>query len=194
MENNLQQDTTEIEGCFQTPAQSVNVNPSHAMNCVRCSPHKHIGSDKQKVCTQSLRVECLCDLVTYEHRSMASVQMDNEVLHFTYNSDPNFSRPLPYTLSFYTEFDPYVRSSKMLVINLMIKFIFGHNWTQQNTQTSILVSANTPSKFAVSSQEHWLTDNKNNWFLMWLLCGSVNDTIWVAQCHHKEWNLNTWWK
>jgi len=125
VENNLQQDTTEIDGCFQTPAQSVSVNPTHSTNCVRHSPHKHIGSVKQKVQPQSLRVECLCDLVTYEHRSMASVQMDNKV-YFTYNSDPNFSRPLPYILSSYTEFDTRVRSSKMLVINLMIKFIFGH--------------------------------------------------------------------
>lgn len=178
MENNLQQDTTEIEGCFQTPAQSVSVNPTHSMNCVRCSPHKHIGSDKQKVHTQSLRVKCLCDLVTYEHRSMASVQMDSKVLHFIYNPDPKFSRPLPYILSSYTEFYPCVRSSKVFVINLMIKFIFGHIWTQQNTQTSILVSANTPSKFTLSSQERWLTDNKNKLFVMWLLCGSVNYTIW----------------
>ena len=95
MENNLQQDTTEIEGCFQTPAQSVSVNPTHSMNCVRCSPHKHVGGGKQKVQPQSLRVECLCDLVTYEHRSMASVPMDNKVLHFTYDSDPKLSRPLP---------------------------------------------------------------------------------------------------
>jgi len=95
VENNLQQDTTEIEGCFQTPAQSVSVNPTHSMNCVRCSPHKHVGGGKQKVQPQSLRVECLCDLVTYEHRSMASVPMDNKVLHFTYDSDPKLSRPLP---------------------------------------------------------------------------------------------------
>jgi len=81
------------------------------MSCVRHSPHKHIGSDKQKVQPLSLRVECLCDLVTYEHRSMASVQMDNKV-YFAYNSDPNFSRPPPYTLSSYTEFDTCVRSSK----------------------------------------------------------------------------------
>lgn len=127
MENNLQQDTTEFEGCFQTPAQSVSVSvsvsPTHSMNCVRCSPHKHTGSDEQTVRPQSLRVQCLCDLVTYEHRYMASVQMDNKVLYFTYNS---FLRPLPYSPSSYTEFDTCVRYSTMFVINLTIKFIFGH--------------------------------------------------------------------
>ena len=102
--------------------------------------------------------------------------------------------PLHYTLSSYTEFYTCVWSSKMLVINLTIKFIFGHIWTKQNTQASLLVSANTPSKSTISSQEQWLTDNKNNWFVMWLLCGSVNDTIWVAQLHHNKGNLKTWWK
>jgi hypothetical protein len=94
VENNLQQDTTEFEGCFQTPAQSVSVSvsPTQSMDCVRCSPHKHTGSDEQTV-----RPQCLCDLVTYEHRSMASVQIDKKKkkeLYFTYNSDPNCLRPL----------------------------------------------------------------------------------------------------
>jgi hypothetical protein len=92
------------------------------MNCIRCCPHKHVCSDKQ-AWTQSWRVDCLCDLVTYEHKSIDSVHMDNKVLYFTYNSDSNFSRPPPYALFSYTEFDACVRSIKMLVINLMIKFI-----------------------------------------------------------------------
>ena len=121
--NKIQQ---KLKDVFKLLHKVLVFNPTHSMNCVRCSPHKHIGSDKQKVQPHSLRVECLCDLVTYEHRSMASVQMDNKVLYFTYNSDPKFSRPLAHTLSSYTEFDTCVRSSKMLVTNLMIKFIFGH--------------------------------------------------------------------
>lgn len=158
MENNLQQDTPEIEGCFQTPAQSVCVNPTQSMNCVRCSPHKHIGSDRQNVQPQSLRVECLCDLVTYEHRSMASVQMDNKVLYFTYNSDPDFSRLLPYTLSSYTEFDTCVRSSKMLVINLMINSYLVTSEHSKIHKPHYLFQL----IHQVSSQERWLTDNKNN--------------------------------
>lgn len=76
----------------------------------------------------------------------------------------------------------------------MIKFIFGHIWTKQNTQASLFVSTNTPSKCAISSQEQWLTDNKNDWFVMQLLCGSVNYNIWVAQLRHNKGNLKTLWK
>lgn len=68
VENNLQQETTEVEGCFQTPAQSVSANPTHSRNCVNCSPHKHVDGVKQEVRSQFLRAEGLCDLVTYEHR------------------------------------------------------------------------------------------------------------------------------
>jgi hypothetical protein len=41
VENHLQQETMEVEGCFQTPAQSVRVNPTHSTDGLNRSPHKH---------------------------------------------------------------------------------------------------------------------------------------------------------
>ena len=60
VENYLQQEITEIEGCFQTPAQSVSVNSIHSTNWVSYNPHKHVGSDKWQVRPQSLRTVFVC--------------------------------------------------------------------------------------------------------------------------------------